>query len=131
MRARSIAASAAHYILILAALAVPVVSIAFGGWPDLKGWPELLSGWPVWLTLFVCQLAMLTGPVHILGRGRSFSTQQDGGALIPLPRHTKWIPLTRAAPSTSGRAQNRILISSYKSGFGGMGFLVVLALGQS
>lgn len=53
-------AVATLYVLILAALSVPLRTIAFGKWPKLKDGVELLSEWPVWLTLFVCQLAVLT-----------------------------------------------------------------------
>jgi hypothetical protein len=55
------------YVLILAALTVPIAAVASGKWPDLNDWAEIFSGWPIWLTLFICQFAMLTVPARLIG----------------------------------------------------------------
>jgi hypothetical protein len=67
---------AALYALILAALTLPVVALAFApnvGWTDLK-WPtssDLASLWPYWSWLVVmglCQFALLAVPVRLAER---------------------------------------------------------------
>ena len=85
-------AVATSYIIILAALTLPVSAIAFGKWPDLKDGANLLWMWPIWLTLYVCQLAMLT--VFVRGTG-----------LWPPTNRSKWPPILASGLIMAGLAQ--------------------------
>ena len=86
-------AVATFYILILAALTLPVSAIAFGKWPDLKDGANLLWMWPVWLTLFVCQFAMLTVSVRRAG-------------LRPPTHWTKWPSILASGLIMAGLVQS-------------------------
>ena len=79
-------------ILILAALTLPVTAIAFGKRPDLKDGVDLLWLWPIWLTLFVLQLAMLTDSVRRTG-------------LRPPTHWTKWPPILASGLMMAGLGQ--------------------------
>jgi hypothetical protein len=79
---------AALYV-ILVAVAVLVTPSDPGEWLTLKELAEVVSEWPVWLTLFILQFAMLTVPARILG-------------LQPLTRWSKWPSLVAGGVMMGG-----------------------------
>jgi hypothetical protein len=80
------------YVLILAALTLPVAAIAFGKWPSLKDGVNLLLMWPVWLILFVLQFGLLTVCVRRSG-------------LRPPTHWTKWPSILASGFMMAGLVQ--------------------------